>query len=61
MLSVDRQRQFPSDRPGTFIRASLPRFSKSCSGLIASAATEDHANSINAGAMLVLLAPRPPK
>ena len=27
--------------PGTFIRASLPRFNKSCSGAIASAARED--------------------
>ena len=43
-LLVQRQRQLPSGRPGTFIRASSPRFNKSCSGAIASAAMEDHAN-----------------
>ena len=36
--SVQRQRQLPSARPGTFIRASVPRLSTSCSGAIASAA-----------------------
>src|SRR5215471_965389 len=50
IFSVLRQRQLPSARPGTFIRASFPRFSKSCNGAIASAATEDHARPINAGA-----------
>src|SRR5215469_11598954 len=48
--SVLRQDQLPSARPGMFIRASLPRFSKSCSGAIASADTDDHARHINAGA-----------
>lgn len=33
-LSVARQRQFPSGRPGTFIRASLPRLRRSCNGIM---------------------------
>jgi hypothetical protein len=37
MFSRTRQRQFPSALPGTFIRASLPRSSRSCNGGIASA------------------------
>ena len=48
--SVLRQRQLPSARPGTFIRASLPRFSKSCNGAIESAATDDQAICIKARA-----------
>jgi hypothetical protein len=38
MASVQRQRQLPSVRPGWFMRASSPRFSRSCSGAMASAA-----------------------
>ena len=49
-----RQRQLPAVRPGTFIRASAPRLSTSCSGAIASAALEDHASSVNAGAASLL-------
>jgi hypothetical protein len=45
--SAHRQRQFPSSRPGTFIRASFPRWRRSCKGAIASAATDDHAKLIN--------------
>jgi hypothetical protein len=56
MSSGQRQRQLPSARPGVFIRASAPRLSTSCSGTTASAAPEDHANSINAGAASL---PRP--
>src|SRR5262245_1675911 len=41
--AVTRQRQFPLGFPGWFIRASLPRLRTSCSGAIASAATDDHA------------------
>jgi len=52
--SVQRQRQLPSATPGTFIRASLPKFSKSCSGEMARAATEDQANSIKAAAASLL-------
>src|SRR5215813_15063889 len=48
--SVERQRQLFSGLPGTFIRASLPRLSRSCNGAIASAATDDHARLSNAGA-----------
>jgi len=40
MSSEHRQRQLPSVRPGTFIRASAPRLSTSCSGTIASAAAD---------------------
>ena len=50
ICSVQRQRQLPLARPGTFIRASCPKFSKSCSGAIARAAAEDQANPISAGA-----------
>src|SRR5262249_45589469 len=39
--SVLRQRQLPSARPGTFIRASRPRLRTSWSGAIASAAIDD--------------------
>src|ERR1700688_2929878 len=35
MSCVQRQVQFPSGCPGMFIRASVPRFSKSCNGAIA--------------------------
>src|SRR4029077_4075731 len=52
MFSEERQRQLPSGRPGMFIRASFPRFSKSCSGAIESAAADDQATSISAGAAL---------
>src|SRR6516225_5170899 len=34
MSSVQRQRQLPLARPGTFIRASAPKLSKSCNGAI---------------------------
>lgn len=34
MSSVQRQHQLLSGRPGMFIRDSLPRFTKSCSGAI---------------------------
>src|SRR5262249_39070249 len=44
--SVQRHAQLPSVRPGTFIRASAPRLSRSCSGAMARAAIEDHANCI---------------
>src|SRR5208282_1148605 len=47
MSSVHRQRQLPSARPGRFIRASLPRLRRSCNGVIANAATDDHAKLIN--------------
>src|SRR5438067_1761963 len=59
MSSVERHRQFPSARPGVFIRASLPRFSKSGSGAMASPAIEDQANSIKACAASLLLALSP--
>ena len=39
----------PSSTPGRFIRASLPRLSRSCSGAIASAATDSHARPSRAG------------
>ena len=45
--SVQRQVQLPSARPGTFIRASGPRLSRSCRGAMASAAADDHARRIN--------------
>src|SRR6266566_9624203 len=54
IASVERHRQFPSVRPGTFMRASAPRFSKSCKGVIARAAGEDHASRIIAGAASLL-------
>ena len=44
---MHRQRQFPSARPGRFIRVSFPRLRTSCNGAIASAATDDHAKLIN--------------
>ena len=50
MCRVARQRQLPSATPGTFIRPSFPMFSKSCNGVIASAAGDDHARRINSGA-----------
>jgi hypothetical protein len=56
MSSGHRQRQLPSARPETFIRASAPRLSTSCRGTIASAAGEDHASSIRAGAASLLRA-----
>ena len=43
------QRQFPPGWPGTFIRASRPRFNTSCNGAIASAARDSHATLIRAG------------
>src|SRR4030095_7306633 len=48
--AVQRQRQFPSARPGWFIRASLPRLRTSWRGAIASPATDDHARRKRAGA-----------
>jgi hypothetical protein len=54
MSSVQRQRQFPSARPGKFIRASVPRFSTSWSGTMANAATDDHARRINSHATSLL-------
>src|SRR5882724_556204 len=57
MSSVARQRQLPSARPGTFIRASLPRLSRSCNGAIAIAAADFQANSINSKAELPLWPP----
>src|SRR5438067_1761961 len=59
MSSVERHRQFPSARPGVFIRASLPRFSKSGSGAMASPAIEDRPYSIKACAASLLLALSP--
>ena len=47
--SVHRQRQFPPAQPGTFMRASRPRFNRSCNGAMASAARDDHAKPIKAG------------
>src|SRR6202022_3384240 len=46
--SVQRQRQLPWARPGTFIRAPRPRLSTSCRGASVSAAMEDHARPISA-------------
>ena len=43
--SSRRQRQLPRSRPGVFIRASLPRPSRSCAGTTASRAGDDHASS----------------
>ena len=54
MSSVARQRQFPSERPGTFIRVSLPKLSTSCNGATVSAATDDHARRIISGAASAL-------
>ena len=50
MSSVHLQHQLPSRLPGTFIRASLPRLSRSCNGAIASAAMDDHARRTSSGA-----------
>ena len=50
MSCVQRQRQLSLTRPGTFMRASAPRFRRSCRGAIASAATDDHAIRINSSA-----------
>src|SRR5262249_19874827 len=50
VAAVTRQRQFPCALPGWFMRASLPRLSTSCSGAIASAATDDHASPSKPGA-----------
>ena len=47
---VTRQHQFPSARSGTFIRPSLPRLRRSCSGAIASADGDDQAKRINSRA-----------
>src|SRR5215813_11389709 len=55
--AVTRQRQLPPGLPGWFIRASLPRLRTSCSGAIASAATDDHAIPSSAGAAS---SPEPP-
>src|SRR5262249_28186515 len=44
LSAAARQRQFPSARPGTFIRASAPKLSTSCSGASVSAATDDQAS-----------------
>src|SRR3974390_3112506 len=54
IFSVTRQRQFPAEVPGTFIRLSVPRSNTSCKGAIVTAATEDHASSISAGAASAL-------
>src|SRR5215469_7201936 len=51
MSLVVRQHQFPSEEPGVFIRASAPRFSRSCRGTMASAAAEVHACCSNSIAM----------
>src|SRR5258707_6871572 len=48
--SEKRQRQFPSARPGTFIRLPMPKSRRSCNGAIASPATDDQARRIKAGA-----------
>src|SRR6516165_464693 len=48
--SVQRQHQLHSTLPGTFMRASAPRLSRSCNGAIASAALEDHAKWISSQA-----------
>src|SRR5262249_10008616 len=53
--SVQRHRQLPSARPGTFIRASRPRLRTSGSGAIARAAMDDQARRISAGAASRLL------
>src|SRR5579864_1258715 len=47
--SVHRHRQFPPAQPGTFMRASRPRFKTSCNGAMASAARDNHAKPIKAG------------
>ena len=47
----------PRALPGTFIRASFPRLSTSCSGAIASAAIDDQARLISAGAASLLSPP----
>ena len=49
-----RQLQFPVEEPGRFVRDSDPKFSKSCNGVIATAAAEHHAIRINSSAILVL-------
>src|SRR5262245_33250210 len=53
---VARQRQFPSEQPGVFIRASAPNSSRSCTGAMANMAREDHACWTNSLAIL----PAPP-
>ena len=58
ILSVKRQRQLPFDRPGTFIRAPVPRSKTSCNGTTVNAATDDHASSISAGAASALFTRR---
>src|SRR5262249_9793315 len=50
--SVHRQPQLPPGRPGTFIRAALPRLSRSCNGAIARAAGDDHASLTSALAVV---------
>jgi len=48
--AVHRQRQLPSARPGTFIRASSPRLRTSWNGAMARADADDHARPSSAGA-----------
>src|SRR5262249_14322754 len=48
-VSAQRQSQFPLARPGTFMRASLPRLSTSCRGATVSAARDDQARASSAG------------
>ena len=50
LSSVERHCQFPSARPGIFMRPSRPQLSRSCNGAMANAALDDHASCINAGA-----------
>ena len=50
-LSAQRHRQLPCARPGTFMRASAPRSSTSCSGAIVSPAADGHAERISAAAI----------
>src|SRR5215468_4733305 len=52
--SRKRQRQLPPARPGTFMRLSAPRFRRSCSGAIVSAALDDHASLISSEAASLL-------
>lgn len=57
MFSVQRQRQLPTAVPGTFIRPSTPRFSKSCNGAIASPALDDQANLMKSQATSAAVSP----
>ena len=54
MASVARQFQFPLGRPGVFMRASFPKLRRSCNGAMLSAALDDQARRIRAGAASVL-------